>query len=117
MDVHGNVALRVLSSNDEQVLRNSLSALVSGQPGSLGEPLAIPMIKGMGKLYELLHFVRAQAKRGVLTEVPPMDAMARLAAVFRPLPLPAPEIAAILACTIVMGAIVTRLRLMWARRG
>lgn len=119
MDVHGNVAFRALWSNDEQVLRDGLSALASGQPVPLGErePLVVPMLKGMGMMYEMLNMAGPQAKRDVLTEVPPMYAMARLAALFRPLPPLARGIAAIMTSTIAIGAIVGALRQVWVRRG
>jgi hypothetical protein len=88
MDTEGNVAFRSLWANDERVLRHGLEAIVSRQESPIGEsqPRVAPMLKGLGKQYDLLSFAGEQAKRDFLREVPPMYVMARLAALFRPLP-------------------------------
>jgi hypothetical protein len=88
MDTEGNVAFRALWANDERVLRQGLEAIISHQELPIGErePRVVPMLKGLGKQYDLLSFAGEQAKRDFLREVPPMYAMARLAALFRPLP-------------------------------
>jgi hypothetical protein len=54
MDKPGNVVFRTLWSNDEAVLRDELEALVAGHSAGEREPHLIPMIKGMGSMYEVL---------------------------------------------------------------
>lgn len=84
----GTVAFRALWSNDERVVREGLE-LVADAPAS--EPRqrdnrVIPMTRGLGCQYELLDVAGDVAKRDVLRQVPPMYAMARLAAALKPLP-------------------------------
>ncbi len=88
MDTDGIVTFRALWANDERVLRQVLKAIVSGQPSPLGEnqEKLIPMLKGMGVMYEILGFAGKPARRDVAREVPPMYGIVRLAALFRPLP-------------------------------
>ena len=88
MDTGGNVAFRALWSNDERVLRQGLEAFLAEPLPPVGErtPRLIPLMKGMGMMYELLSFSGPQAKQDVRRELLPMYAMARLAAFFRPLP-------------------------------
>lgn len=50
------------------------------------ENQVIPMTRGLGCQYELLDLAGDLAKRDVLRQAPPMYAMARLAAAFKPLP-------------------------------
>jgi hypothetical protein len=88
MDVHGNVAFRALCSNLEQVLRQGLDAIVSTQPLPIGqnEAVAIPMVKGMGMMDEVLNLAGEEAKQDLLRELPTVYLLVRLAAWFRPLP-------------------------------
>jgi hypothetical protein len=44
------------------------------------QPKAVPMLKGLDKFYEVLGDSGAVARRDLLHEVPPMYAMARVAA-------------------------------------
>jgi len=64
MDTDGIVAFRALWANDERVLHQVLKAIVSGQPSPLGEnqEKLIPMLKGMGVMYEILGFAGKPAR-------------------------------------------------------
>ena len=85
MDTDGIAAFRALWANDERVLRQVLKAIVSGKPSPLGEnqEKLIPMLKGMGVMYEILGFAGKPARRDVAREVPPMYGIVHLAALFR----------------------------------
>lgn len=87
MDRDGNVAFRALWSNDETALREGLAAIVATRQRPIGESRAkmVPMLAGMGKMYEVLNFAGEQAKQDVFREVPPLYGMAWLASCFRPL--------------------------------
>ncbi len=112
MDTDGNVAFRALWSNDERVLREGLEALVSGQPLPIGErePRVVPNLKGLGKMYEVLSFAGEQAKEDVQREVPPMYAMARIAALFQPLPPLGRGVAAVVTSVLALGTVWATLR-------
>ncbi|MDQ3302387.1 MAG: hypothetical protein M3518_03425 [Actinomycetota bacterium] len=88
MDADGNVAFRSVSSSDERVLRIGLEALVSRQPLPIGErqPRVVPLLKGLGMMIEILDFAGQRAKQDLRRELPPVYALACLAALFRPLP-------------------------------
>lgn len=88
MDVRGNVAFRSLWSNDERVLRGALEAIVARPSALIGErlPRVVPMLSGMSRVHDILDSAGSMAERDFLREAPPMYAMARLAALFRPLP-------------------------------
>jgi hypothetical protein len=83
----GIVLFRSLWSNDESVLREPLRRVAAGEQTPMGErePRLVPMLAGTGKMYEILRSSGPTAQRDVLRQVPPMYAMARLAAMFRPL--------------------------------
>ena len=87
VDADGNVAFRTVSSSNERVLREGLEAIVSCQPLPIGErqPRVVPLLKGLGLMYETLGFAGREAKQDLLSEVPTMYALARLAALLRPL--------------------------------
>lgn len=88
MDMRGNVAFRTLWANHERTLREGLEEISTRPEATIGErqPKAVPMLKGMGKFYEVLGASGDVARRDLLREVPPMYAVARLASFFRPLP-------------------------------
>ncbi len=88
MDTHGNVAFRVLWSNDSHILRDALQAIVTNQAVPIGEREShvVPMLKGMGMMHDILSMAGQQAKQDVLRQAPPMYLLARLTALFRPLP-------------------------------
>jgi hypothetical protein len=88
IDIDGNVAFRSLWSNDYETLQNALSKVLQKKRGSIGqsEKEVIPMMRGVGELYDTLNFAGGYAKRDMLYQIPPMYGMARLAALFRPLP-------------------------------
>lgn len=56
MDTDGKVAFRALNSNHERVLRRGIEDAVVRQPARTGEnqSRAIPLIKGLGMMYEAL---------------------------------------------------------------
>jgi hypothetical protein len=88
VDARGNVAFRTLWANDERTLREGLKEISTRPETTIGErqPKAVPMLKGMGKFYEILGASGDVVRRDLLREVPPMYAVARLASLFRPLP-------------------------------
>ncbi len=88
VDVDGNVAFRALWSNDYRTLYDALLNVLDTRRGVVGqsERDVIPMMRGVGELYETLTFAGESAKRDVLREMPPMYGMGRVAALFRPLP-------------------------------
>ncbi len=88
MDARGDVAFRAVSSSDGRVLREGLEALLSRQPLPIGErqPRVVPLLKGLGMTGEILDLAGREARRDFRRELPPVYALARLAALFRPLP-------------------------------
>lgn len=84
VDRNGDVAFRVLWSNDERALRAGLEAVLAGSRGEKQTRL-VPMLTGLGKVDEILDLSGEQARRDVRREAPPLLAMARVAAFFRPL--------------------------------
>lgn len=84
----GRVLFRTLWSNDRRSVRDGLEAAVRGeQPADPErEPAVVPMLRGVGTMYDTLQRNGDVARRDVLKEVPPMYAMARTAHLFRPLP-------------------------------
>ena len=117
MDTAGRVAFRALWSNDERVLREGLEGVLAGQPLRIGErqPRVVPMVTGMGRMYELLDFAGPQAKRDMLRDLPPLYGMARLAALFRPLPPLGRGIAAMAVSMLGMALVAGGLRRLLAR--
>ncbi len=111
MDTAGMVAFRTLWSNSARSLREGLEAVARG--ASLDEreqePMLLPMLRGWGKMYEILDFAGEQAKQDVLKEIPPVYLLARLAALFRPLP-PAGRSAAAMGLLVVGGLLLFRLQ-------
>jgi len=84
LDSSGNVAFRVLWSNDGRSLRKGLKAVLSGRSGER-RPKVVPMLAGMGSMPESLERSGPTAKRDVLRQAPPMYFMAQIAKQFRPL--------------------------------
>jgi hypothetical protein len=88
MDARGDVAFRAVSSSDGRVLREGLEAIASRRPLPIGErqPRAVPLLKGLGTTIETLDLAGREARQDFRKELPPVYALARLAALFRPLP-------------------------------
>ena len=88
MDADSNIAFRSVSSSDKRVLRKGLEALVSRQPLPIGErqPRVVPLLKGLGMMIEILDSAGREARQDFWRELPPVYAVACLAALFRPLP-------------------------------
>jgi len=98
VDIDGNVAFRALWSNDYRTLRQALvSTLTTGHgPEGQRENDVLPMIRGVGELYDTLRFAGGFAEKDVLRETPSMYVVARLAGLFRPFP---PLVRVVLAMT------------------
>lgn len=110
MDRQGNVAFRALWSNDEAILRDGLRSVLAGRSAGEREPHLIPMIKGLGSMYEVLGLAGQRALEDVRREAPPMYVMARLASVFGPLPPLGRGIVAMLTMLVGIAALVAGLR-------
>lgn len=82
----GRVAYRSLWSNDRRALRAGIDALLDEREPGEKETRLVPMLRGVGKVHEILEQSGPQAQRDVLRQAPPMYLMARLARTFRPLP-------------------------------
>ena len=86
VDANGIVVGRVLWANDSRALHRAMEALVAGQAPGETENKVVPMMRGLGKIDEVLSQAGGYARTDFRREVPPMYAMARLAGLFRPLP-------------------------------
>lgn len=84
----GTVAFRALWSNDYATLHDALFESVKMKRGRAGqsEREVVPLMRGMGEMYDTLNFAGGYAKKDLLREIPPMYGMGRIAAFFRPLP-------------------------------
>ncbi len=92
MGTDGKVAFRALNSKGERVLRKGIEDAVVRQPPRFGEDQsrALPLVKGLGMMYEALDLAGEAAKRDIRRELPPVYYMACIASVLHPLPpLPA----------------------------
>jgi hypothetical protein len=85
----------------------------------LGESQAkvIPMLKGMGAMYDMLGTAGQQARQDVLRQAPPMYAIARVAVLFRPLPPLGRGVAAVGTSTLALVAAFSGIRWLAAHRG
>jgi hypothetical protein len=88
IDAGGTVAFRALWANHERPLRQALREVAAGRHGPLGESEAkgVPLLRGMGSMWETLHAAGPVALRDVARQAPPIWLTGRLAALFRPLP-------------------------------
>lgn len=116
MDTDGKVAFRALNSNQERVLRQGIKNAVLRQPPRFAEnqSRAVPLVKGLGMMYEALDLAGEQAKRDILRELGPIYPTARLADLFGPLPPLGRGIAAIVITGI--GAMAVCGQLLWLLR-
>ncbi len=86
VDGNGIVVGRLLWANDYAALRRALEALAGGRrPGDI-ENKVVPMVRGLGMIHGTLSHAGGYARTDFRREVPPIYAMAWLAALFRPLP-------------------------------
>lgn len=104
VDARGNVAGRILWANHLRHLETALEALARGAPVGDDESKAVPLLRGLGRIDEVLTESGGYARDDFAREVPPMFAMARLAGLFGPLPPLARGVAA-LATTVGAAAI------------
>lgn len=107
LDTDGRVFARILWSNDARGLRDAMQALVEGRPLHNPERTgkAIPMLRAMGGMDDVLGAAGSQARRDFRRELPPVYGMARLASLYRPLPPPARSIAAVVTALLAMGMV------------
>lgn len=98
VDEDGRIVFRTLWSNDERGLRQGFHALVSADAASgrgQREAKILPMMRGMGKMDEILGSAGAVARQDFRRAMPPVYAMAKIAGLFRPLPPLARAVAAV----------------------
>lgn len=88
IDLDGTVAFRALWSNDYATLHDAFLKSVKMKRGRVGQSKreVVPLMRGMGEMYDTLNFAGGYAKKDLLREIPPMYGMGRIAAFFRPLP-------------------------------
>ena len=86
VDARGHVAGRILWANDIRALRRGLLELAEGRPVGDVETKAVPLMRGLGSIYDVLGDAGGYARSDLAREVPPMFALARIASLFRPLP-------------------------------
>lgn len=88
MTVDGKVAYRTLWSNDEWALRKGLEAVADNPHAIVGEhhSRVVPMLSGMGTMYEITGSAGPDARRDLRWQLPSMYLMARIASFLRPLP-------------------------------
>lgn len=103
----GRVAQRVLWSNDTAALREGLEAVANGRipahPDRQG--MLLPMLRGMGEMYDVLSQSGRVAQRDFRREMPPVYGLAWLAHFFRPLPALGRGLAAGATATAALGAL------------
>lgn len=118
VNTYGDVAFRTVSSSDERVLREGLEAIVSRQPLTIGErqPRVVPLLKGLGMMREILNLAGQEARQDFRRELPPVYALACLAALFRPLPPLGRGIAAIVTSTLGLMTVLVGLGWLLKRR-
>jgi hypothetical protein len=97
VDSEGTIAARVLWSNDWRGLRSALLAILAGkQPVRATRNASIvPLLRGAGMTHEVLKRAGPSAGRDMLVTAPPIYGLARIAALFRPLPPLARGVAAL----------------------
>lgn len=103
---NGRIVFRTLWSNDEAGLRHGFDALVSGDFASRGQSEAklLPMMRGMGKMDEILGSAGDVARRDFRRALPPVYGMAKIAGIFHPLPPLGRAVAAISVVATAVGA-------------
>jgi hypothetical protein len=100
VDEDGRVAFRALWSNAERPLRRGIERLLAGErPVGESTTRLVPMLGGMGMMAQTLALAGPQARRDVLTQAPPLWAMAKIAGLFGPLSSVGRGIAAVLLST------------------
>ena len=110
VDSNGTVVGRLLWANDYRTLRRALDALVAGRAPGEVENKVVPMVRGLGKIDEVLSQAGGYARTDFRREVPPMYAMARLAGLFRPLPPLGRGVAAVATSLAAMALLVLAVR-------
>lgn len=88
VDATGRVAHRALWANDEGAMRRGLDTLLRRRLPPRGQQnnRIVPMLRGLGSMYETLALAGEEAKADVRRQAPPVYALARLAGAFRRLP-------------------------------
>jgi hypothetical protein len=89
VDSDGRIVFRTLWSNDAAGLRQGFEALLSPNVEAAHgqrEAKLVPMMRGMGKMDEILGSAGDVARHDLRRALPAVYGMAKLAGVFRPLP-------------------------------
>ena len=106
LDSDGRIVFRTLWSNDEAGLKQGFQALLRQDVASARgqrEATMLPMMRGMGKMDEVLGAAGHVARRDFRRAMPPVYGMAKVAGAFRPLPPLGRAIAALGIVAAVMG--------------
>ncbi|MBW3660442.1 MAG: hypothetical protein KY397_02260 [Gemmatimonadetes bacterium] len=87
VDREGIVAGRLLWANDLAALSEGLDDLAAGRTLEIREreSKVVPMVRGMGKMHDVLSLAGPQALKDVRREAPPIWLLAWMAGRFRPL--------------------------------
>lgn len=116
VDARGIVAGRILWANHVRHLERALEALARGEAPGDDQSKAVPMLRGLGRIDEVLAASGGYARADLAREAPPMFAMARLARAFGPLPplgrgvaALASTLAAVALTALGLGALIRRL--------
>jgi hypothetical protein len=86
VDAEGVVAGRVLWANDTAGVRRGLEALLAGRRPGERRARALPLLRGLGVMGDVLREAGPYAERDLLRAAPPVYALARAARLLRPLP-------------------------------
>lgn len=85
-DARGFVAGRTLWSNDVRGVTRGLRALAAGAAPGEREARAVPMLRGLGVMREVLRSAGPQAEADLRSAAPPLFVLATVARWLRPLP-------------------------------
>lgn len=86
MSADGQIAQRVLWSNDTAGVRRALHAVLNREPFGQRESKVVAIMRGVGVMHPTLEAAGVTALQDLRHEAPPVYAMARIAAAFKPLP-------------------------------
>lgn len=86
VDADGRVAGRVLWANDVRGVRRGLEALVDGRRLGERRVRALPLLRGLGVMSEVLETAGPYARGDLLRAAPPAYGLAAVARLLRPLP-------------------------------
>jgi hypothetical protein len=113
IDGDGRFVFRTLLATDQAGLRKGFRALLSADVSSARgqrEAMMLPMLRGVGKMDEILGSAGNIARRDFRRALPPAYVIAKVAGLFRPLP---PLGRAVAALGIVAAAVIVAAVLGW----